>query len=63
MASAIQTDDPSSWEHVRYEQPAPGVARIVLARAEARNAQEFALPGAEGDPVGVRIIREQAKRS
>lgn len=26
-------------QHLRYEQPAPGVARIVLARPQARNAQ------------------------
>ena len=26
-------------EHVRYERPAPGVARIVMARPQARNAQ------------------------
>ena len=28
-----------TFEHLRYEQPAPGVARIVLARPQARNAQ------------------------
>lgn len=39
MANANQIDDPTSWEHVRYEEPTEGVARIVLARAEARNAQ------------------------
>lgn len=39
MATAIDTDDPTTWEHVRYEEPAEGVARIVLARADARNAQ------------------------
>ncbi len=27
-------------ESIRFEQPAPGVARIVLARAETRNAQD-----------------------
>ena len=32
--------DPSTWEHIRYEEPAQGVARIVLARADARNAQD-----------------------
>ncbi|MBV9118693.1 MAG: enoyl-CoA hydratase, partial [Acetobacteraceae bacterium] len=26
-------------EQVRYEQPAPHIARIVMARPEARNAQ------------------------
>jgi len=39
MTTAIQTDDPSAWEHVRYEDPSEGVARIVLAREDARNAQ------------------------
>ena len=29
-----------AFETIRYEQPVPGVARIVLARAEARNAQD-----------------------
>jgi len=28
------------FQTIRYEQPAPGVARVVLARAEARNAQD-----------------------
>ena len=27
-------------ERVRYELPAPGVARVVMARPEARNAQD-----------------------
>ncbi len=36
---AISSDDPASWEQIRYEEPAEGVARIVLARADARNAQ------------------------
>jgi enoyl-CoA hydratase len=39
MASAFENDDPATWEHVRYEEPAEGVARIALARAKARNAQ------------------------
>ena len=30
-------------EGVRYEEPAPGIARIVLARPEKRNAQNKAL--------------------
>lgn len=30
----------SEYERIRYEQPAPGVARVVLARAEMRNAQD-----------------------
>ena len=29
------------WEHIRYEQPAERVARIVLARAEVANAQDY----------------------
>jgi enoyl-CoA hydratase len=33
--------DAAAWLHVRYEQPAPRVARIVLARAEAANAQNY----------------------
>ena len=39
MTDSIQSSDPESWEQVRYEEPAEGVARIVLARADARNAQ------------------------
>ncbi len=30
-----------TWEHIRYEQPGSGVARIVLARAQAANAQDY----------------------
>jgi enoyl-CoA hydratase len=30
-----------TWEHIRYEQPGEGVARIVLARAQAANAQDY----------------------
>lgn len=30
-------------QRIRYEKPAPGVARIVLARAETRNAQDRAM--------------------
>ena len=40
MPEAISPDAPSAWEHVRWEAPAEGVARIVLARADARNAQD-----------------------
>ena len=29
------------WEHIRLEHPADRVARIVLARPEAANAQDF----------------------
>ncbi len=32
-----------TWEHIRYEQPSDGVARIVLARAQAANAQDYQL--------------------
>ena len=31
----------SDWEHIRYERPAERVARIVLARAEVANAQNY----------------------
>jgi enoyl-CoA hydratase len=31
------------WQHIRYEQPAERVARIVLARAEAANAQDYTM--------------------
>lgn len=31
----------SDWEHIRYERPAERVARIVLARAQAANAQDY----------------------
>ena len=30
-----------TWEHIRYEQPSERVARIVLARAQAANAQNY----------------------
>ncbi len=30
-----------SWEHIRYERPGERVARIVLARAQAANAQDY----------------------
>ena len=33
--------DAGEWEHVRYERPSGRVARIVLARAEAANAQNY----------------------
>ncbi len=31
------------FKQIRYEQPAPGVARIVLGRADTRNAQDKAM--------------------
>lgn len=31
----------TQWEHIRYEQPADRVARIVLARPQAANAQDY----------------------
>ena len=33
----------SHWERIRYEQPAERVARIVLARPEMANAQDYAM--------------------
>ncbi len=30
-----------TWEHIRYEQPSERVARIVLARAQTANAQDY----------------------
>src|SRR5687767_12688183 len=30
----------STFERIRYEQPEPGIARVVLARPETRNAQD-----------------------
>ncbi len=30
-----------TWDHIRYEQPSNGVARIVLARAQTANAQNY----------------------
>ena len=35
--------DPATWKSIRYEQPAERVARIVLARAEMANAQDYAM--------------------
>ena len=35
----------SEWEHIRYEQPAERVARIVLARPQAANAQDYQMLG------------------
>lgn len=34
-------NDQPAWQHIRYEQPSPRVARIVLARAEMANAQDY----------------------
>lgn len=36
---AFQTVDMTDLRHVRYEKPSPAVARIVMARPAARNAQ------------------------
>lgn len=33
----------AEYEAIRYETPAPGVARIVMARPEARNAQDLTM--------------------
>ena len=33
----------SDFQTLFYEQPAPGVARIVINRPEARNAQNLAM--------------------
>ena len=35
-----QANIPSTFERIRYEQPEPGIARVVLARPETRNAQD-----------------------
>ena len=35
------TTDASTWERIRYDVPAPHVARITLARADRRNAQDY----------------------
>lgn len=35
--------DAPEWQHIRYEQPAERVARIVLARPQAANAQDYRL--------------------
>ncbi|MEZ5375751.1 MAG: enoyl-CoA hydratase [Acidimicrobiales bacterium] len=36
------SDSPNrEWSRVRYDEPAPGVGRITLARAEAANAQDY----------------------
>jgi enoyl-CoA hydratase len=51
------------WDHIRLDHPRPGVARVVLARPQARNAQspqllrelDAALLEAAGDP-DVRVI-------
>jgi enoyl-CoA hydratase len=33
--------DDRTWEHIRYEEPAERVARIVLARSQMANAQDY----------------------
>jgi len=35
--------DTGTWQHIRYEEPAERVARIVLARADKANAQDYRL--------------------
>ncbi len=40
-ASASAEPDTHQYETVRYESPAPGVARVVMDRADARNAQNL----------------------
>ncbi|MEM1246811.1 MAG: enoyl-CoA hydratase [Acidobacteriota bacterium] len=35
------TPDPSTWTSIRYEEPAPRVARLVLDRADKANAQDY----------------------
>lgn len=35
--------DPTTYEGVRYEQPTPEIANIVMARPEVRNAQNMAM--------------------
>ena len=42
MAERERTED-EAVAGIRYEEPAAGVARIVLARPEARNAQDKAM--------------------
>ncbi|MDJ0767590.1 MAG: enoyl-CoA hydratase [Ilumatobacter sp.] len=32
-----------TWEHIRYEEPAERVARVVLARSEMANAQDYTM--------------------
>lgn len=39
-AVSTSPDVPQLWAHIRYETRAQGVTRIVLARADARNAQD-----------------------
>ncbi len=40
MTEDVPTD-PAEWTRIRYEEPAERVARIVLARAEMANAQDY----------------------
>ncbi|MCB0968524.1 MAG: hypothetical protein KDB37_16960 [Ilumatobacter sp.] len=47
----------SDWQHIRYEQPAERVARIVLARADMANAQDYRSDGRGASPLRVRCQR------
>lgn len=42
---ADDDDTRAAWDHIRYEEPAERVARIVLARPEAANAQDYRMLG------------------
>ena len=57
--------DDDTWEHIRYERPADRVARIVLARPQVANAQNYQLltelnqafdVAARDDSVGVIVL-------
>jgi enoyl-CoA hydratase len=59
----MSNDD--NWEHIRYERPADRVARIVLARPQVANAQDYQLltelnqafdVAARDDSVGVIVL-------
>lgn len=43
MSDAETRFDPATYEGVRYEEPAEGIANIVMARPEVRNAQDMAM--------------------
>jgi enoyl-CoA hydratase len=43
MSDAKMKFDPAAYEGVRYEQPAPEIVNIVMARPEVRNAQNMAM--------------------